>query len=51
LLERGMIESCISFPHFLISCIPINLKYDGLDKFCWNPSKRGLFDVRLFYYV
>jgi hypothetical protein len=29
----------------------INLKHDGIEKFCWNPSKRGLFDVRLFYNV
>jgi hypothetical protein len=29
----------------------IRLKQDGVDKLCWNPSKKGLFDVRSFYNV
>jgi hypothetical protein len=29
----------------------IKLKKVGADNLCWNPSKKGLFNIRLFYYV
>jgi hypothetical protein len=29
----------------------IILKQDNVDKLCWKPSKKGLFDVRFFYNV
>jgi hypothetical protein len=36
------------FFHQLYSII---LKLDGVDKLCWNPSKKKLFDLRSFYNV
>jgi hypothetical protein len=27
------------------------MRWGGKDKLCWAPSRRGLFDVRLFYNI
>jgi hypothetical protein len=39
------------FFSFFEKLYSVNLKQDGVDKLCWIPSKRGLFDVRSFYNV
>ena len=52
LLWQIIFSSLIAlFSSFSGQLYSIKLKKVSADKLCWNPSKKRLFDVRLFYYV
>jgi hypothetical protein len=39
------------FSSFFIQLYSIKLEQDGANNICWNPSKKGLLDVKSFYNV
>jgi hypothetical protein len=39
------------FSSFFDQLYSIRLEQDGVDKLCWNPSNKRLFDVKLFYNI